>query len=44
MVADRRSDNKKVSFDRAVLFELFTISGDNAKNWRSSSLEWNDQI
>jgi len=25
MAADRRSDNKKASFDRAVLFELFTF-------------------
>ena len=25
MVADRTSDNKKVSFDRAILFELFMI-------------------
>ena len=24
-VADRKSDNKKVSFDRAILFELFVI-------------------
>ena len=25
IVADRKSDNKKVSFDRAILFELFMI-------------------
>jgi hypothetical protein len=25
MAADRKSDNKKVSFDRAILFELFMI-------------------
>jgi hypothetical protein len=25
MVADRKSDNKKVSFDRAILFEFFVI-------------------
>jgi hypothetical protein len=25
VVADRKSDNKKVSFDRAILFELFMI-------------------
>jgi hypothetical protein len=25
ILADRKSDNKKVSFDRAILFELFVI-------------------
>ena len=25
IVADRKSDNKKVSFDRAILFDLFKI-------------------